>query len=156
MSAAYGAYARGGYFIEPYAYTKIIYRDSEETYNKNVKQIKVCSYETAKYINDILTYAIDQGALGTLDKAKTQVAGKTGTSTVGKDTIKTLKINDSAIMDSWACMYTREYSVAIWYGYDKISSKNYMIPMTGTLGRRRISRQIAKSLFQTNSKLITG
>ena len=57
-------------------------------------------------------------------------------------------------MDSWACMYTYEYSVAIWYGYDKISSKNYMLPMTGTLGRRRISRKISASLFQTNSKLV--
>ena len=154
MSAAYGAYARGGYYIEPYAYTKIVYRDSNEVYNKNIKKIRVCSTQTARYINDILTYAINQGALGSLPKKNTQVAGKTGTSTVGKDAIRALKINDSAIMDSWACTYTYEYSVALWYGYDKISSTNYMVPMTGTLGRRRISRKISESLFQTNSKLV--
>lgn len=153
MSAAYGAYARGGYYIEPYAYTKIVYRDSNEIYNKNIKKIKVCSQQTARYINDILTYAIDQGALGSLNKARTQVAGKTGTSTIGKEAIRAFKINDSAIMDSWACMYSYEYSIALWYGYDKINSKNYMLPMTGTLGRRRISRKLSAALFQTNSKL---
>lgn len=156
MSAAYGAYARGGYFIAPYAYTKIIYRDSNEAYNKNIRKVKVCSEKTAKYINDILIYAINKGALGTLDKANTEVAGKTGTSTVGQAGIKKYKINESAIMDSWACMYTKEYSVAIWYGYDEIDSDHYMVPNTGTLGRRRISRKIATSLFKTNSKLITS
>ena len=153
LSAAYGAYARGGYYIEPYAYTKIIYRDSNEIYNKNIKKTKVCSQQTAKYINEILTYAIEQGALGSLPKKGTQVAGKTGTSTVGKDAIKSLKLRDSAIMDSWACMYSKEYSVALWYGYDKLSHDHYMVPMTGTLGRRRISRKLSASLFQTNSKL---
>lgn len=156
MSAAYGAYARGGYYIAPYSYTKIEYRDSGEIYNKNIKKVKVCSETTAKYINDILSYAINQGTLGDLGIGSTQVAGKTGTSTVGLEKIRELKISDSAIMDSWACMYSKEYSVAIWYGYDIITKKYYMVPMTGTLGRRRISKKLAAKLFQTGSTLVTG
>jgi penicillin-binding protein 1A len=156
MSAAYGAYARGGIYIAPYTYTKIIYRDSNEEYNKNIKKSRVCSEQTAKYINDILTYAINKGILGTLDIGSTVVAGKTGTSTVGIDAINQYHLDDSAIMDSWACLYSKEYSVAIWYGYDTISTNYYMKPIDGTLGRRRIAKKLAKELFQTGSKLITS
>lgn len=156
MSAAYGAYARGGYYIKPYAYKKIVYRDSGEEYTRIVKKNKVCSETTAKYINDILTYAINQGALGNIDHASTQVAGKTGTSTVGGEAIRKYHLDPSAIMDSWACMYTKEYSIGIWYGYDKISHKHYMKPWDGTVGRRTLSAKLSKVLFQTNSKLVTG
>jgi penicillin-binding protein 1A len=156
MSAAYGAYARGGIYIAPYTYTKIIYRDSNEEYNKNIKKTRVCSEQTAKYINDILTYAINKGILCTLDIGSTVVAGKTGTSTVGIDAINQYHLDDSAIMDSWACLYSKEYSVAIWYGYDTISNTYYMKPIDGTLGRRRIAKKLAKELFQTGSKLVTS
>ena len=156
MSAAYGAYARGGYYISPYSYTKIIYRSSNEEYTKNVKKIKVCSEQTAKYMNDILTYAVKQGIVGTLDNGTTEVAGKTGTSTIGRAAINEYKLDDSAIMDSWSCLYSKEYSVAIWYGYDTISHKYYMVPLDGTLGRRRISKKLSKALFQSGSKLVTS
>ena len=156
MSSAYGAYARGGYYISPYAYTKIIYRASNEEFTKNIKKIKVCSEQTAKYMNDILTYAVKQGIVGNLETGTTEVAGKTGTSTVGKTAINQYKIDSSAIMDSWSCLYSREYSVAIWYGYDTISHKYYMVSLDGTLGRRRLSKKLAKTLFQTSSKLVTS
>ena len=156
MSAAYGAYARGGYYISPYSYTKIIYRDSGEEYVKNTKKVKVCSSTTAKFINDILVYAFNQGAVGNIDRARTEVAAKTGTSTVGGEAIRKYKLDPSAIMDIWSCMYTREYSVAIWYGYDTISHKYYMIPNDGLIGRRVLSAKISKAIFQTNSKLVTS
>lgn len=156
MSAAYGAYARGGFYIKPYAYKKIVYRDTNEEYVRNVKKTKVCSETTAKYINDILTYAINQGALGSLNHARTQVAGKTGTSTMGGEAIRKYRMDPSAIMDSWACMYSREYSIAIWYGYDKLSHKHYMLPWDGTVGRRTLAAKLSGVLFQTNSRLVTG
>ncbi|MBR1417082.1 MAG: transglycosylase domain-containing protein [Bacilli bacterium] len=156
MSAAYGAYARGGYYIKPYAYTKIVYRDTSQEYIKNVKKVKVCSATTAKFINDILLYAINKDVVGNIDRAHTEVAGKTGTSTVGNAAIKQYNLDPSAIMDSWACLYTKEYSVAIWYGYDVISHKYYMSPVDGMVGRRVLAAKISKVLFQTNSKLVTS
>ena len=32
MAGAYGTFARGGYYIEPYSYTKVIFRETDETY----------------------------------------------------------------------------------------------------------------------------
>ena len=95
----------------------------------------------------ILTYAINQGAVGSIDHASTQVAGKTGTSTVGGEAIRKYRLDPSAIMDSWACMYSKEYSIALWYGYDTISHKYYMKPMDGTIGRRTLAAKLSKVLF---------
>ena len=156
MSAAYGAYARGGYYIKPYAYTKIVYRDSNEEYTRIIKKNKVCSAQTAKYINDILMYAVSQGAVGNISRGRTEVAAKTGTSTVGGAAIRQYRLDPSAIMDSWACMYSKEYSVSIWYGYDVISHKYYMDPWDGIRGRNILSAKLSKILFQTNSRLVTS
>ena len=156
MSAAYGAYARGGYYIEPYAYTKIIYRQTGIEFNRTIKRTKVCSEQTAKYINDILMYALEQGAIGKIDHAKTQVAVKTGTSTVGTAAIKQYKLSADATLDSWACLYSKEYSIAIWSGYDKISHQYYMKTMEGVYQRKVLAAKLSKVLFQTNSKLMTS
>ena len=40
LSAAYGAYARGGYYIEQYAYTNIVYRNSNSEYRRTLKKEK--------------------------------------------------------------------------------------------------------------------
>ena len=156
MSAAYGAYARGGYYIKPYSYTKIVYRDSNEEYTRIIKKNKVCSKQTAKYINEILMYATSQGAVGNISHGRTEVASKTGTSTVGGAAIRQYRLDPSAIMDSWACMYSNDYSVAIWYGYDVISHKYYMDPWDGIRGRNILSAKMSKVLFNTNSKLSTS
>ena len=66
------------------------------------------------------------------------------------------KLKCVVIMDSWACIYTREYSIGLWYGYDTITQSNYMVPLDGTLGRRRIIKKLVKKLFTTNSNLITS
>ena len=156
MSAAYGAYARGGYYIAPYAYTKIVYRDNGEEYIKNIKKTKVCSATTAKYINDILQHALVRGAIGNIDHARTEVAVKTGTSTYNYSTIKKYKLRIDAIRDSWACLYTKEYSLAIWLGYDEVSKANYMTNDDGIVARKILAAKFSKVLFQTNSKLSTS
>jgi len=156
MSAAYGVYARGGYYIEPYSYTKITYRENNEVVEKTYKKERVCSEQTAKYINEILLYAINTTKiLGTLG-VDGEVAGKTGTTTIDGTVIEKLGINPYAINDSWACIYTADYSIALWYGYDKVTSEYYMMSVDGTLGRRRIIKKLARQIITGNKKLITS
>lgn len=157
MSAAYGAYARGGYYIEPYSYTRITYRDNNEVEEKTYKKEKVCSEQTAKYINEILTYAIKYGKiLGTLDVGNAEVAGKTGTTTISRSKTEALGISEYAVRDSWACIYTHDYSVALWYGYANETSEYYMLNIDATLGRRRIMKKLAKLLITNDKKLLTS
>lgn len=157
MSAAYGAYARGGYYIEPYSYTRITYRDNNEVEEKTYKKEKVCSEQTAKYINEILTYAIKYGKiLGTLDVGNAEVAGKTGTTTISRSKTEALGISEYAVRDSWACIYTHDYSVALWYGYANETSEYYMLNIDATLGRRRIMKKLAKLIVTNDKKLLTS
>ncbi len=157
MSAAYGTYARGGIYIEPYSYTRIIYRDNNEAVEKTYKKERVCSEKTAKYINEILLYAVKTGKiLGTLDVGKSEVAGKTGTTTISKSKTDALGISEYAIMDSWACLYSHDYSIALWYGYDEVTSEYYMLNYDGTLGRRRIMKKLVKQIISGDKKLLTS
>lgn len=157
LSAAYGAYARGGIYIAPYSYTKIILRDTNEEIIPIIESNRVCSEKTAKYINEILMYAIKyQKILGTLEIGYTEAAGKTGTTTVSKSIIKKLGLPESTIMDSWGCLYTKEYSISLWYGYDEVTKNTYTIPLDGTLGRRRILKKLSKEILNTGSKLSTS
>lgn len=40
MSAAYATFGRGGYYIEPYAYTKIVYLETGESINNRVEKTR--------------------------------------------------------------------------------------------------------------------
>ena len=143
MSAAYGTYARGGYYIEPYSYTRITYRDNNEVKEKIYQKEKVCSEKTAKYINEILLYAIKYGKiLGTLEVGNSEVAGKTGTTTIDRAKTDALGISD--------------YSISLWYGYDGVTSTNYMLNIDATLGRRRIIKKLVKQIISGNQKLLTS
>ena len=84
MSAAYAAFARGGYYIEPYSFTKIVYRQDDNTYETKINKVKAMSEETAYMMNNMLTYAGANGVAGKVNVSGTDVAAKTGTSTVDK------------------------------------------------------------------------
>jgi len=67
-----------------------------------------------------------------------------------------LGISEYAVMDSWACLYTADYSMALWYGYDEVTSEYYMMNVDATLGRRRIMKKLARQIITGNKKLVTS
>lgn len=125
MSAAYAAFARGGYYIEPYTFTKIEYNDSNDTYTHTPTRTKVMSEETAFMINDMLKFAVTSKVVKA-GGAKGDVAGKTGTSSVDQNKINQLKLRGDPINDSWQVVYSPNYSIAFWLGYDQISKSHYL------------------------------
>ena len=54
------------------------------------------------------------------------VAAKTGTSNLPEEITKKYGIPSSAVNDLWTVAYTPEYSIALWYGYDEVSSEYYL------------------------------
>ena len=149
MSAAYGVYARGGYYIKPYIFTKVIYEDSSTFEYKYTKE-KVVSAETAYMITSMLIDAVTNGWSGSVKVRGTQVAGKTGTTNLSADTIKQLGLPAGTIPDSWTASYSPEYSIALWYGYDKLDSKYNMNTNTGWNARSRLMAELANNIYSTN------
>src|SRR5699024_5110621 len=79
MSAAYAAFGRGGYYIEPYSFTKAENIETGKVYEYKYEKVKVMSAETAYMITDMLVSAAESG-VGGISVSGTEIAAKSGTS----------------------------------------------------------------------------
>ena len=132
MSAAYAAYGRDGYYIEPYSYKEATLLENGKVYTKKNEKVKVMSEETAYMITSILMTAAERG-VGGVSVSGTNIAAKSGTTNLDKATTEKLGIPASATRDAWNITYSPEYSIALWIGYDINNSNHYL---TATIGGR--------------------
>ena len=148
MSAAYAAFSNGGYYIKPYTFTKIVYRNSGETYEHKVEKKKVMSPETAYMITSVLYDASDFG-VGSNMVNGVKFAAKTGTSNFTKEVIQRYGFPDNAVNDLWVTGYNTQYAISVWYGYDKIDPNHVSTVNTG--GHRRLFQAVARGFFTSNA-----
>lgn len=151
MAAAYSAFGRGGYYIEPYTYTKIIFSDSNEEIEKKPKKEKVMSESTAYMITSILMTAAQNGAGGNFSISGTDVAAKTGTSTYDGERLKALGINEAS-RDNWNITYSPDYTISLWYGYEELNKDHYTKSLTAAGVRKKLMAGIAKQIYKKNSR----
>lgn len=52
-----------------------------------------------------------------------EISTKTGTSSYDSAKLKSLGLSTNVIQDAWTMTFSKNYSVAIWYGYDKLTKK---------------------------------
>ena len=152
MSAAYAAYGRGGYYIEPYSFTKIVDPETEKTYDYKYTKEKVMSDSTAYMITSILVTAGNENVGGNIKISGTEVAAKGGTTTVDAKQRKEIGLPDNVTMDHWNITYSPSYSTALWYGYDKLSKEHYLVSANGGKARRTIMAAVAKKVYPKNEK----
>jgi Membrane carboxypeptidase (penicillin-binding protein) len=150
LSAAYAAFANGGYYTEPYTVTKVVITDSGETYNNRSNTKQVMSDSTAFMITTILqeaaSYGLDTGSYYNVNGVK--YAAKTGTTNFDPPTIKKNKLPSGAVKDYWVAGYNTEYSIAIWYGYDSVKEGYNKL---GSKQHARIFQAVAKGIFTNKS-----
>ena len=151
MSAAYAAFGRGGIYIEPYAYTKIIYVESEEEYIRPIEQERVMSEETAYMITDILVDAGVSGVGGNFSINGTDIAAKGGTSTISSSDANYYDVPRSATPNHWNITYSPDYSIALWFGYDNLR-EGYLTSNTGYGPRRQIMAAVGRRIYKTGSR----
>ena len=125
MASAYAAFANGGYYIEPYTVTKIEFRDTGEVKEYKKTKERVMKDSTAYIMNNILESATVSGFSGGARVWGSHVAAKTGTSNFDDNTMKKNNLPSYAVNDLWTVAYTSKYSVAVWYGYDEVTSTTY-------------------------------
>lgn len=151
MSAAYAAFGRGGIYIEPYTFTRIVYTETEEEYTHPVERTRVMSEETAYMITDILVDAGRSGVGGNFSISGTDIAAKGGTSTIDSESAKELGIPSNATPNHWNITYSPDYSIALWLGYDDLR-QGYLTSGTGYNPRRQIMAAVAKKTYKTGSR----
>ena len=104
MAAAYATFPRGGVYIEPRTYSRVL-RDDGSLLLDNTQETHVAMKDsTAWYINYMLQNVMNNGS-GTRAKfSGMTMAGKTGTT--------------SNRVDLYFVGYTPYYTAAVWSGYD--------------------------------------
>lgn len=152
MSAAYASYARGGYYIAPYSFTKVVDPETEKIYEHKYTKEKVMSDSTAYMITSILITAGNENVGGNINISGTDVAAKGGTTTVDANQRKEIGLPDNVTMDHWNITYSPSYSIALWYGYDKLSKEHYLVSSNGGKARRSIMAAVAKKVYPKNEK----
>lgn len=152
LSAAFATFGRGGYYIKPYSYTKIIDTVTGKEYNNSYTKKQVMEESTAYLMNNIL-----MGVYTGPSVSGTNIAGKTGTPNLDSKTLGTYGLPSSAGMEVWYAIYSPDKSIALWYGYDKIykdakENKYYLTMTSGGNARRSIGNYIAKNVIKKNEK----
>ncbi len=149
MAGAYSAFANGGYFAKPYSVNKVEYIDTGKTVSLKSKRNRVMSDSTAYMITDALVYAVSgYGNIGG-SVWGVQLAAKTGTSTFDSEARARYGYPYNANMDMWVTGYTPEYSVSLWYGYEK-AEEGYYLDSSGFYTRGALFRQIIQGISDTS------
>ena len=152
MAAAYGAFARGGYYVEPYSVTKIVFLETDEVYEHKIEKVQVMSEETAYMITDMLVSATKDGVGGNLNVSGTEIASKTGTSTYDAKALRAHNVPSSASADNWVITYSPDYVISFWYGVDELSHDTYTDSIRAAIERKKISALIGNKIYKKNSK----
>lgn len=148
MAGAYAAFANGGYYIKPHVVKKIKYRDSDKVVENSQAKKKVMSDSTAYMMTDILIDT-SKAALGRYsDVNGLTYAAKTGTSNFSSETKQANGLSSDAINDLWCVGYNPSYSIAVWYGYDKIYKNHYT--HYGDRNHVKLFQLVAKSVFSSS------
>ncbi|WP_042354542.1 PBP1A family penicillin-binding protein [Bacillus rubiinfantis] len=116
MAGAYAAFGNGGYYIEPYTVSKIIYEDGTEKKLASSKK-KVMQDYTAFLITDMLRTVVDSGTGTMANISGLDIAGKTGTTSFDQSAITKYGLPGNATRDAWFVGYTPQYTGAVWTGY---------------------------------------
>ena len=155
MSAAYAAFGRGGEYISPYAYTKVVYAETEEEIPHKVEKTRVMSEQTAYLVTSMLVSAGSRGVGGNFSISGTDIAAKGGTTTMDLEGAKALGNEKlvEATPDHWNITYSPDYSIALWYGYDSLGAgKPYLTSATGNPARLNIMKAVAPKIYKKDSK----
>ena len=153
MTVAYASFANGGYYIEPYTVTKIVYMDSNQTKEYKPSKTKVMSDSTAYIITNSLVWAVDSGLSSGARIYGMQVAAKTGTTNFDDRTIKAYNLASNATKDYWIVGYTPKYAMGLWYGYDKITD-GHNVPADNSR-KDTIFRTVLKGISDDSPKSFT-
>ena len=150
LAAAYAAFGNGGYYIEPYSVTKIVYDEdnTEETF-ETVKT-RAMSDSTAFMITDMLRSGIESGYIGGGRISGVQYAAKTGTSNFDDATKEAHRLSSEAINDLWEVGFDQEYAIGMWFGYEKISDGHHTT--NNWSDRTALWNAIARGIFEQTGK----
>ena len=134
MTAAYAAFANGGYLVRPYCIERIVSRDGRVIYEASVEREQVLSPQTAFIMADMMTDVIIRGTAASVraEGFTRPAAGKTGTT--------------NSYSDAWFVGFTPQIACGVWVGVDERRSMGHGV--TGSRGAIPIWLPAMKTLHR--------
>ena len=150
LASAYSSFGNGGYHTEAHSVNKIIYK------NGNDDEVVEFNYPKKRVMKDTTAYMISY-MLKKVTSSRIRVSGseistKTGTSSYDSVRLKSLGLSTNVIQDAWTVTFSKNYSVAIWYGYDKLTKKTYNTSSHAWSERTKIQAEIVNKVMEKNVK----
>ena len=150
VAGAYAAFANEGEYVEPHSFTKVVFDADGSTYENEIEKNQVMSEETAYMVYDMLVDT-GQNALGRYNNINgAEFGAKTGTTNYDEETLEKYNLPSNAVNDLWVAGINKDYSIAVWYGYDNINEgHNYF----GSSQNSRLFQTVAKEYFSSDAKI---
>ncbi len=137
LANAYQAFANLGYYKKASAYQEIIYDLS--TYQNNEKPKLAMKPSTAFLINTILHDVFKNSSF---DQKNTYMMAKTGQTNYDAKSIIKYHLPANATKDSLLIAYTKDITIGVWVGYERIIDGKYL-----DYYKKNIPRTIMKILL---------
>ncbi|MBC6972578.1 PBP1A family penicillin-binding protein [Bacillus sp. Xin] len=141
IAGAYAAFGNDGKYIKPHFVKKVVYPDGKSQ-SFEPKSKRVMEDYTAYMITDMLRSVVKSGTGTAANVSSLDVAGKTGTTNYSSKELARYGIPASASRDSWFAGYTPQYTMAVWTGYMKDGSEDYI-----SSKNTKIAQQIFKEMM---------
>ena len=122
--------ANKGYYNEPYTIKRIIDGSNGKTlYTHHNYKTKILETSTTDILTSILKTVVDNNyyGLGSLKMNNIPMYLKSGTSSFDKSVLNKYNYPSNASKDLWLAGFSKQFSFAIWTGFDsvKVGEKNY-------------------------------
>ena len=130
LAGAYSMIANKGYYNEPYTIKRIIDGSNGKTlYTHHNYKTKILETSTTDILTSILKTVVDNNyyGLGSLKMNNIPMYLKSGTSSFDKSVLNKYNYPSNASKDLWLAGFSKQFSFAIWTGFDsvKVGEKNY-------------------------------
>lgn len=150
LASAYSMIANKGLYTKGYTIKRIINPLTDEViYNHKKESSRALSVATTDILTSILENVVENNyyGLGSLKIKDTPLYIKTGTSSFDPTLSKELNYPSNASKDLWLAGFSKEYSFAIWTGFDypKKGELNYF--KAGSDSRKTIHKQILSHIL---------
>ena len=131
LNAAYASIASGGMYYKPHLYVQVLDHDGNVLLDNIAPEGERALKETSAYLlTSAMKDVVTKGTATSVNFGKTDIAGKTGTTTSN--------------VDVWFAGYTNYYTATTWAGYDN----NVHLPGSGD------EHNLAKSLWRKTMEKI--
>lgn len=142
LANAYQAFANLGYYKKASAFREIGY---ELSTMKNDTPATLQMKPTTAFLINSMLHDVFKGS--TFDQKSTYMMAKTGQTNYDQNTISRYNIPANATKDSLLVAYTRDLTIAVWVGYERIKDGQYL-----DYYKKNIPRSIMKLLLDTYAK----